>query len=91
MTTFDEAAAFVTGMGAATEWRFLEGFRVWLASRSDLGANIAWQVLVIRIAYPGESNDFWVAASHGESGEAITVLFDEFNSYLKDWGARNAE
>lgn len=62
LTTFGEVAAFVTGMDAATEWRFLEGFRGWLASRSNLGPNIAWQVLVIKIAYPDESNDFWVAA-----------------------------
>ncbi|MFB6674441.1 hypothetical protein ACFCWG_18940 [Streptomyces sp. NPDC056390] len=91
LTTFGEVAAFVTGMDAATEWRFLEGFREWLASRSDLGANLAWQVLVIRIAYPGEVNDFWVAASHGESGEAVTVLFDELNSFLRDRETRNAE
>lgn len=91
LTTFGEVAAFVTGLDAATEWRFLEGFREWLASRSDLGANLAWQVLVIRIAYPGEANDFWVAASHGESGEAVTVLFDELNSFLRDREARNAE
>ncbi|AZM51997.1 hypothetical protein DMA15_04835 [Streptomyces sp. WAC 01529] len=60
LTTFGEVAAFLTGMDAATDWRFLEGFREWLASRSGLGANLAWQVLVIRIAYPGENNDLWV-------------------------------
>lgn len=91
LTTFGEVAAFVTGVDAATEWRFLEGFREWLASRSDFDANLAWQVLVIRIAYPGESNDFWVAAAHAESREAVTILFDELNSFLRVRETRNAE
>ncbi|WP_158708833.1 hypothetical protein [Streptomyces sp. NRRL S-920] len=91
LSTFGEVAAFLTGMDAATEWRFLEGFREWLASRSGLGSNLAWRVLVIRIAYPGEANDFWVADSHGESGEAVTVLFDELDSFLRDRETRNAE
>lgn len=82
LTTFGEVAAFVTGMDAATEWRFLEGFREWLAVRSGFGANLAWQVLVIKIAYPDEVNDFWIAASHGESDAAVAILFDELDSFL---------
>ncbi|TDO51449.1 hypothetical protein EV643_103186 [Kribbella sp. VKM Ac-2527] len=91
LTTFGEAAAFVTGMDAATEWRFLEGFREWLAAKSELGANLVWQVLVVRIAYPDEANDYWVAASHGESSEAVAVLFDELHSFLTDRETRNTE
>ncbi|MGW1074838.1 hypothetical protein [Streptomyces sp. NPDC002537] len=84
LTTFGEVAAFVTGMDAVTEWQLLDGFREWLAEKSNLGANLAWQVLVIKISYPAESSDFWVAASHSESSKAITVLFDELQSFLKD-------
>lgn len=91
LTTFGEVAAFVTGMDAATEWRFLDGFREWLAVRSALGANLAWQILVVRIAYPGEPSDFWVAASHDESSEAVAVLFDELHSFLADREMRNSE
>ncbi|WP_140158039.1 hypothetical protein [Micromonospora sp. NBS 11-29] len=91
LTTFGEVAAFVTGMDAATEWKFLKGFREWLAYKSDLGANLAWQVLVIRIAYPSEENAFWVAASHDESGEAVAVLFEELDSFLASRETAEAE
>lgn len=69
LTTFGEVAAFVTGMDAATEWQFPDGFRQFLAARSRLGPNLAWQVLVIRMAYPAEGDAFWVIASHRESSE----------------------
>ncbi|MEU5421194.1 hypothetical protein ACH4UT_28960 [Streptomyces sp. NPDC020799] len=72
----------MTGMDAATEWRFLDGFREWLADKSNLEPSIAWQVLVIRMAYPDEKNDFWVTASHSESSIAVSVLFDELESFL---------
>lgn len=91
LTTFGEVAAFVNGVDAATDWKFLEGFREWLAVRSDLGANLAWPVLVVKIAYPGEVNDFWVAASHAESAEAFTVLFDELDSFLTYRETSNTE
>ncbi|WP_159395255.1 hypothetical protein [Streptomyces albireticuli] len=91
LTTFGEVAAFVNGMDAATEWSFLEGFRDWLAVRSNLGANLAWQVLVIRMAYPDAVGDFWVTAAHSESSEAVTLLFDELHSFLTDREACSPE
>ncbi|MEU5018966.1 hypothetical protein AB0G60_16320 [Streptomyces angustmyceticus] len=75
-------AAFVTGVDAATEWQFLGGFRQFLADKSHLGPNLAWQVMVIRMAYPAEADEFWVTASHSESMEAISVLFSELQSFL---------
>ncbi|MFC9237988.1 hypothetical protein ACFTZK_16265 [Streptomyces decoyicus] len=84
MTTFGEVAAFVTGMDAATEWRFLDGFRRFLAAKSHLGPNLTWQVLVIRMAYPAETDEFWVTVSHGESSEATTVLFEELQSFFAE-------
>ncbi|MGW1718186.1 hypothetical protein [Streptomyces sp. NPDC002156] len=91
LNTYGEFAAFVTGMDAATEWRFLKGFREWLAARSGFGASLAWQVVVVRIAYPGETEEFWDAASRGESDKAVAVLFDELQFFLEDREKRNSE
>ncbi|MFJ9469089.1 hypothetical protein [Streptomyces caniferus] len=77
-------AAFVTGMDAATEWQLLDGFCQFLAAKSNLGPNLAWQVLVVKMAYPTEADEFWVTASHDESSEATLVLFNELQSFLTD-------
>ncbi|WP_158541844.1 hypothetical protein [Streptomyces sp. MOE7] len=45
----------MTGMDAATEGKFLDGFRQFLAAKSNLGPSLAWQVLVVRMAYPTET------------------------------------
>ncbi|MEX2971892.1 hypothetical protein [Streptomyces sp. C184] len=84
LTTFGEVAAFVTGMDAATEWKFLDGFRLFLAAKSNVGPSLAWQVLVIRMAYPAEADEFWVTASRSESSEATSVLFDELQSFFAE-------
>lgn len=82
LATLGETVAFLTGIDAATDWRFLNGFREWLAVKSEMGANLALPVLLVRIAYPDEGNDFWVAAMREESKEAVVVLFDELESFL---------
>ncbi|WP_181785251.1 hypothetical protein [Streptomyces phytophilus] len=83
VSTLGEMVAFLTGIDAATDWRFLEGFREWLATKSGLGANLALPVLLVRIAYPDSGNDFWVAAMREESSKAVTILFDELDTFLR--------
>lgn len=89
--TLGEVVAFLTGVDAATDWRFLEGFREWLAVRSDLGVNLALPVLLVRIAYPGTGNDFWVTAMREESAKAVAVLFDELEAFLESERLCNPE
>lgn len=91
LSTLGEMVAFLTGVDAATDWRFLEGFREWLAAKSGLGANLALPVLLGRIAYPDTGNDFWVAAMREESSKAVAVLFDELDDFLKTERLRNSE
>jgi hypothetical protein len=83
LNTLGEVVAFFTGVDAATEWQFLEGFREWLAAKSGLGANLALPVLLVRIAYPDTGNDFWVAAMREESSRAVAMLFDELDIFLE--------
>ncbi|WBB63351.1 hypothetical protein O7599_12825 [Streptomyces sp. WMMC500] len=83
LSTLGEVVAFLTGVDAATDWRFLEGFREWLAAKSNLGANLALPVLLVRIAYPDKGTDFWLTATREESAKAVAVLFDELESFLE--------
>ena len=82
LTTFGEVAAFVNGVDAATDWKFLAGFREWLASRSGLGESLAWPVLIVKMAYPAEASDFWRTASRNVSSAAVATLFDELELFL---------
>jgi len=91
LSTLGEVVAFLTGVDAATEWRFLEGFREFLAAESGLGANLALPVLLVRIAYLGMGNDFWVAAMREESEQAVAVLFDELEAFLEAERLRNSK
>jgi len=49
LRTFEQAAAFMTGFDAATEWEMLRGFQEWLAREVGEGENLAWPVLVSRL------------------------------------------
>ncbi|MER7154994.1 hypothetical protein [Streptomyces lydicus] len=74
----------MTGMDAATEGKFLDGFRQFLAANSNLGPGLVRQVLVVRMAYPTETEEFRVTASRSECGEAISVLFDELQTFFAE-------
>lgn len=88
--TYDSVAACVQGYDMGTDFRFLDGFKEWLCSRTKRGHNMGWSVLVLFIAFP-ESPTPWTAVGPGTAGgqpdseqHAIATLFDCLKEFCLD-------
>jgi hypothetical protein len=51
--SFEQFAAFISGVDAGNDWQLLTGFREWLIIRLGDGNNLTWPGLVLRLAFPG--------------------------------------
>jgi hypothetical protein len=83
LATLGEVMAFLAGMDAMSTPEFLEDFRQWLIIRHELASNLAWELLIIRIAYPAEPHSSWSDIAHHAAGdEGIRVLLNELTKYF---------
>lgn len=81
---YGEAVAFVYGCDAGNDYGLLLGFREWLIVRLDGYNNVAWNGLVLFVAFPGEhvvEED--IVTSKEKTRRAIDVLCDLLIEFLQ--------
>lgn len=81
--SYAEVAGFFSGYDTACEGGLLSGFREWLAVRLGYGANLAWQALVLHVAFPDARSPVaeFVETSPDQQKHAINTLFDLFAEF----------
>jgi hypothetical protein len=68
---FASIAAFLQGFNTATDQHALSGFREMLANKVGTGDNMAWEYLVLRLAFPDEPRLWDTDQLRSESEEEI--------------------
>lgn len=81
--SFMAAAAFVCGCDAGNSFRLLDGFREWLASKIGDGANLSWQSLVLRCAFPSDRFSAGVPRDEDEEAIATETLFELIEEFFE--------
>jgi hypothetical protein len=80
--SFEQFAAFVSGVDAGNDWQLLTGFREWLIVRLGDGNNLAWSGLVLRLAFPdgwpGLRDRLKDPEQNRVASETLFQLLDEF-------------
>jgi hypothetical protein len=77
--SFGQTAAFVNGVNAGQDGKFLIGFREWLIVRAkDKGADLAWEGLVHHIASPGGVSRSRSAEDDEHARDVLLDLLSEF-------------
>ena len=73
--TYDSVASCIQGFDMGTGFKFLDGFKEWLCSRTLQGHNMVWPILVLFVAFP-ESKSPWRNLENTDSEQhAIATLF----------------
>jgi hypothetical protein len=78
--------AFVHGCEAGNDWQLLAGFREWLVTRLGSGDSLAWEGLVLRLAFPdrdhGPGRDE-LRAEPQLNETAVRTLFGLLDEFLE--------
>jgi hypothetical protein len=82
--TYGQAVAFITGCDAGNDWGLLAGFPQWLAVKVGQGANLAWPVLVLRLAFPSQTGPLTAQSlSPQHNDHAVATLFGLLDEFLE--------
>jgi hypothetical protein len=82
--SYGQAVAFITGCDAGNDWGLLTGFPQWLAMKLGQGANLAWPVLVLRLAFPSETGQPTARSlSPQHNDHAVATLFGLLDEFLE--------
>jgi hypothetical protein len=81
--SFREISIFLDGANVASDGSVLEGFQEWLTVEAGEGHNLAWQGLVLKLAFPdrGASAVQLRQLAEGEDQLAVRMLFDLLDRY----------
>lgn len=82
LRTFEQAAAFMTGFDAATEWEMLKGFQEWLALEVGEGENLAWPILASRLPRACPSDCPQGCGCEGLADVRMAALFHALRRFL---------
>ncbi|GAA3831905.1 hypothetical protein GCM10022226_61330 [Sphaerisporangium flaviroseum] len=82
--TFSSMAAFLRGFDVGTDHQALDGFCEMLADKIGDGANMSWEYLVLRLAFP-DNSQLWDknrSRENNEEGLANDLLFDLLHEFI---------
>ncbi len=82
--SFGQHAAFVDGINAGQDGGFLLGFREWLIVRADVGANLTWRGLVLRLSLPNGAESGNLSNLSADEDKQIAAAFVELLSEFID-------
>lgn len=82
--TFPMYVAFLHGYIFSEEARWIDGFRGWLAEKNGDGFNLGWESLVIRIAFPEDSDEWRVFKKRDVESDSLLAgkLFELLSEYI---------